>query len=77
MIKLTKTTDKPIWIDHRKIVSLHIEDTPNGATYVTMSDNNQDIRVFETPDDIIHLIRCWDSPAAAREVTQGVRGQKT
>ena len=59
MIKLTRTSEKEIWIDHRKIVSMHVKNSPNQATYVDLGRDGNFI-VKESPDKIINTIRDWE-----------------
>lgn len=61
MIRLTKTTNDDIWVDHRKIASMHVEKTPNGATYLTMTAGIHDLRVKQSPELIVKAIKGWDN----------------
>lgn len=59
MIKLNRISDKAIWIDHRKIISMFIEDTVNACTYIHMA-HSDGIRVMDTPEEILAKIKEWD-----------------
>lgn len=56
-IKLTLLDEREIFINAETIVSLN---TYNGATVITTLNSNDDdcIKVKETPERILHSIRC-------------------